>query len=55
MYAGGILYGITNGLDWRQSGHLASHAAARVVAQMGARLQKPFTEDEVKQLTDLTV
>ena len=55
MYAGGILYGITNGLDWRQSGHLASHAAARVVAQMGARLATPFTAEEVKQLTDLTV
>lgn len=50
MYAAGILYGITNGLTWRQAGHLASHAAARVVAQMGARLQKPFTPDEVKKL-----
>ena len=50
MYAAGILYGITNGLTWRQAGHLASHAAARVVAQMGARLQKPFTKDEVTKL-----
>jgi sugar/nucleoside kinase (ribokinase family) len=50
MYAAGILYGITNGLSWKQSGHLASHAAARVVAQMGARLQKPFTKDEISQL-----
>ena len=50
MYAAGILYGITNGLTWKQAGHLASHAAARVVAQMGARLQKPFTRDEVAQL-----
>ena len=50
MYAAGILYGITNGLTWKQSGHLASHAAARVVAQMGARLQKPFTKDEVASL-----
>lgn len=50
MYAAGILYGITNGLTWKQAGHLASHAAARVVAQMGARLQKPFTKDEVAQL-----
>ena len=50
MYAAGILYGITNGLSWKQSGHLASHAAARVVAQMGARLITPFTRTEVAQL-----
>lgn len=50
MYAAGILYGITNGLTWKQAGHLASHAAARVVAQMGARLQKPFTKEEVAKL-----
>ena len=50
MYAAGILYGITNGLTWKQSGHLASHAAARVVAQMGARLSKPFTKEEVAKL-----
>lgn len=54
MYAGGVLYGITNGLSWRQSGHLASHAAARVVAQLGARLQKPFTVEEMNELTRLT-
>ena len=50
MYAAGILYGITNGLNWKQAGHLASHAAARVVAQMGARLQQPFTKQEVAGL-----
>ncbi len=50
MYAAGILYGITNGLTWKQSGHLASHAAARIVSQLGARLQQPFTADEVQSL-----
>lgn len=50
MYAAGVLYGITNGLTWHQAGHLASHAAARVVAQMGARLHKKFTPDEVAAL-----
>lgn len=50
MYAAGILYGITNGLSWKQAGHLASHAAARVVAQMGARLQNRFTKKEVEEL-----
>lgn len=50
MYAAGILYGITNGLTWKQAGHLASHAAARVVSQLGARLEKPFTADEIRSL-----
>ena len=50
MYAAGVLYGITNGLSWQQSGHLASHAAARVVAQMGARLHKKFTREELADL-----
>jgi len=51
MYAAGILYGITNGLSWKQAGHLASHAASRVVAQMGARLQHRFTAQEIADLT----
>ena len=50
MYAGALLYGITNGMNWQQAGHLASHAAARVVAQMGARLEHKFSEAEVKEL-----
>lgn len=50
MYAAGILYGITNGLSWRQSGRLASHAAARVVSQLGARLQQRFTAEELQKL-----
>ncbi len=50
MYAAGILYGITNGLSWRQAGHLASHAAARIVGQLGARLQRRFTRDEIAAL-----
>lgn len=50
MYAGGLLYGITNGLTWKQAGHLASHAAGRIVSQLGARMENKFTEAEVKQL-----
>lgn len=53
MYAAGILYGVTNGLTWKQAGHLASHAAARIVSQMGARLPKPFTSAEVRSLAGL--
>ena len=51
MYAGGILYGITNGLSWQQSGRLASHASSRVVSQLGARLATQFTAEEVASIT----
>jgi len=47
MYAAGLLYGITNGFTWKQAGHLASHAAARIVSQLGARLQQRFTPEEI--------
>ncbi len=50
MFAGALLYGITNGLSWKQAGHLASHAAARVVGQLGARLAQPFGREEVRHL-----
>jgi sugar/nucleoside kinase (ribokinase family) len=50
MYAAGLLYGLTHGMTWKQSGQLASHAAARIVAQLGARLERKFTPEEVKQL-----
>ncbi len=50
MYAGGLLYGITNGLSWKKAGHLASHAAARIVSQLGARVEQRFTADEIQQL-----
>ena len=50
MYAGGVLYGITNGLSWKQSGHLASHAAARIVSQLGARMETRFSTEEVQKL-----
>ena len=50
MYAAGLLYGITNGLSWKQAGHLASHAAARIVTQLGARLKRRFTRAEIEEL-----
>ena len=49
MYAGALLYGITNGMSWRQAGHLASHAAARIVSQMGARLERKFNATEIDE------
>lgn len=38
MYAGALLYGITNGLTWKEAGELASRKSAEVVAQIGPRL-----------------
>ncbi len=50
MYAAGVLYGITNGIDWQKAGHLGSHAAALVVSQLGARLPAPLSTEEIKSL-----
>ncbi len=50
MYAAGILYGITNGLTWKQAGHLGSHAAARIVSQLGARLPSKFDKKAIEEL-----
>ncbi len=50
MYAAGVLYGITNGLTWKQSGHLASRAAGKIVSQFGARLKTPYTSEEVQEI-----
>lgn len=54
MYAGALLYGITHGMSWRQAGHLASHAASRIVTQMGARLHRKFTRDEIAGFARMT-
>ncbi len=52
MYAAGILYGITNGLTWKQAGRLASLASSRVVGQLGARLKDRFTPEQVRTIID---
>jgi sugar/nucleoside kinase (ribokinase family) len=51
MFAGALLYGITNGMSWKDAGHLASHAAGRIVSQLGARMEHPFTRDEILALS----
>ena len=38
MYAGGLLYGITNGLDWATAGRLGSMASSQLVTIPGARM-----------------
>ena len=36
-YAGGFLYGLTNGFDLRRCGELGGLAAAEVISHLGAR------------------
>lgn len=50
MYAGALLYGITNGMTLQQAGLLASHASSRVVSQLGARLEEKFSSEDVRRL-----
>jgi sugar/nucleoside kinase (ribokinase family) len=50
MYAGAVLYGITNGLDWMTAGRLGSLASARLVTTLGARMQ---TTDVCSLLSEL--
>ncbi len=38
MYAGGVLYGITHGMDWARAGMLGSKASATLVTSLGARM-----------------
>jgi len=44
MYAGGFLYGLTQGYSVLRSGHLASYSSSRVVSQFGARLKESPAE-----------
>ena len=45
MYAAGVLLGITHGRSWQQAGAIGSRAAARIVAQLGARLGDGSAQD----------
>lgn len=52
MYAGCILYGITNGLDWEKAGLLASQASSKLVTSFGARLDKETLQSLLVQVTN---
>ena len=41
IYAGSVLYGITNGMSYAEAGQLASLAASRLVTNLGPRLSTP--------------
>ncbi|MEM7595604.1 MAG: PfkB family carbohydrate kinase, partial [Cyanobacteria bacterium P01_A01_bin.83] len=38
MYAGGFLYGLTNGMGYAEAGRLASLASSQIVTTLGARM-----------------
>ncbi|HZP36814.1 MAG TPA: adenosine kinase [Methylomirabilota bacterium] len=44
LYAAGVLYGLSQGLDLPTCGRLGSLAAAEVIAHVGARPMSPLTE-----------
>ncbi len=50
MYAGGLLYGITNGLTWPQAGQLGSMASAKLVTAYGARMATEELQTVLKQV-----
>lgn len=45
MYAAGVIHGIVNGLDFEETGKIASHLAALVVASPGARMDRRHYKD----------
>jgi len=45
MFAGAFLYGLTHGMDFRQAGDFASMASAKIVTQIGPRLQAAQTAE----------
>ncbi|SOD40142.1 carbohydrate kinase family protein [Nitrosovibrio sp. Nv4] len=47
-YRAGLLYGITNGMDWQSTGRLGSLMGALKIAERGGQNHK-FTRDEIDQ------
>jgi sugar/nucleoside kinase (ribokinase family) len=42
LYAGALLYGLTNGMSIEDAGALASKCSAQIIQQLGARAMKPL-------------
>ena len=45
LFAGGVLFGITNGFSLEEAGKLGAYAAAQVVAQYGPRLKSALRDE----------
>jgi sugar/nucleoside kinase (ribokinase family) len=50
IYAGGVLYGITNGMDWATAGRLGSLASSTLVTIPGARMTTTDLQSLLKQV-----
>ena len=50
-FAGAYLYGITNGMDYKQAGQLASRSAAHCVSQFGPRLDADTQQQILDEFT----
>lgn len=51
MYAGAFLYGITNGMSYKEAGRLASLASSTIVTTLGARMKTNEVQALLNQLT----
>jgi len=45
LFAGAFLYGLIEGMSFKQSGDLASLASSKIVTQFGPRLKTNQTQD----------
>jgi sugar/nucleoside kinase (ribokinase family) len=50
MYAGGVLYGLTNGMDWATAGRLGSISSAKLVTIPGARMATVDLQSLLKEV-----
>jgi sugar/nucleoside kinase (ribokinase family) len=50
MYAGGVLYGITNGMNWATAGRLGSLASSQLVTIPGARMETANLQALLKEV-----
>jgi sugar/nucleoside kinase (ribokinase family) len=53
IYAGGVLYGITNGMDWSTAGRLGSLASAKLVTIPGARMATIDLQSLLKEVKEI--
>ncbi len=55
IYAGGVLYGLTNGLSWAEAGRLGSKASSKLVTIPGARLETPVLQGILSEVKGVAV
>ncbi|PSB43807.1 adenosine kinase, partial [Chamaesiphon polymorphus] len=53
MYAGGVLYGITSGMDWATAGRLGSLASSQLVTIPGARMETANLQALLKEVKSI--